>query len=138
MYSLAHQFKHYMQKTKFTTHKQYLCCLLFSRNVKTNVQTRVYYYFLYSLSLALSLSLSLSLSEKKRLANLQMQVQQQSFSLVYILLVQLTSINAFYYVMTGRHYFLEKLTATLRAFPAALLLRLKEVRILPLHNRVTV
>ena len=35
-----------MYKTKFTSHKQYLCCLLLSRNVKRNIQTRVYYIFL--------------------------------------------------------------------------------------------
>ena len=33
-----------------------------------------------------------------------------------------------FYVITGRHYFLQKIIATLRAFPAAmLLLSLKEV-----------
>ena len=36
----------YMYKTKFTSQKQYLCCLLLSRNVKRNIQTRVYYIFL--------------------------------------------------------------------------------------------
>ena len=35
-----------MQKTKFTSHKQYLYCLLFSRNVKMNMRTTVYYILL--------------------------------------------------------------------------------------------
>ena len=39
-----------MWKTKFTSHKQHLCCLFFSRNVKTKIQTKVYYIFLVHFS----------------------------------------------------------------------------------------
>ena len=36
----------YIKKTKFKSHKQYLCCVLFSGNVETNIQTKMYYIFL--------------------------------------------------------------------------------------------
>ena len=52
----------YIYKTTLTSHKQYLFCLLFSRNVKTNMQTKVCHIFLV---LPLSLSLSLSHTLKR-------------------------------------------------------------------------
>ena len=76
----------YIQKTKFASQKQYLFCLLTSRNAKKH-SNRLNYTTRF-----------LTLSEKKRFTNLYKWQLQKPISPVCKLLVQLASMNVLYFV----------------------------------------
>ena len=95
IYPLAHQTKYLkMWKSKFTSNKQYLCCLLFSRNVKTNIQTKVYYIFLYPLWKETTHKPS------------NVVAATNLFSSVYVIGITCFDECFSFCVITGRHYFL--------------------------------
>ena len=72
-----------------TSHKQYLCDLLFSRNLQRTHTDHC------------------TLSGKKRLANLQTQQPQQNlFSSAYVIYITCFGECFSFYVITGKRYFL--------------------------------
>ena len=107
----------YMKKTKFKSHKQYLCCVLFSGNVETNIQTKMYYIFL-----ALSLKRNGSQTFKCSSSN---KPFLQCICYWYNLLRQ----KCFFILCDNwKTLFFIKIIAALRAFPAAMFPRsLREV-----------
>ena len=105
----------YIWKTKFSSHKHYLFGLLFSRNAKKTMQTKVYYQLFYCLKRNISQTLKSSSCKK-------------SFPSVYIMDTTCFDECFLFRVITGRHSFLYKLIVTQRLHVTTLLLcSLKQV-----------
>ena len=101
-YTLWHiKLKICMKKTNFTSHKQYLFDPLLSK---------VYYS-------------AFTLSEKKELTSLQKKQLQKTFSPVYMLSVQLTSMNVFPPCDDWKTLFFTKMFRCSEVFITAMLLR---------------
>ena len=76
-----------------------MCCLLFSRNVKTNIQTKVYHIF------------SCTLSEKKTVQKPSNEAAATNFfSSVYVIGITCSHECFLFYVITGRHYYYKSLS----------------------------
>ena len=81
-----------MKKTNFTSHKQYLFGLLFSRNAKeTHADQSILQGFVLQ-----SIYYKVHYPEKTVLINLEKKKMQKTFSSICMLLVPLVSMNVFY------------------------------------------
>ena len=109
-----------MQKTKSTSHKQYLCGLLLSRNVIRTHKDHSTLHFFLSLSFSLSLSLSVWKETTHKPSNVAASTNLSSS--VYVINMICFEECFLFYVITGRHYFFKTFIVTLRVFPTAMLL----------------